>query len=141
MTASKSRARVVIVEDGRVALMKRVRRGQTYYLFPGGGVKEGETPEQAAAREALEELGVDVRVGELLHEEVFEGTPFLYFAAEIHGGEFGTGTGREVVTSGETKRGTYEPVWLPLAELADAQIGLDVRPTELVRRLAATAPR
>jgi len=55
---------VVIVQAGRVALIKRVRAGRTYYLFPGGGVEEGETPEQAAIREAHEELGVEVELGE-----------------------------------------------------------------------------
>ncbi len=58
-----SRARVGIVTDGRVALIKRMRAGRTYYLFPGGGVEEGETPEQAAIREAREELGADVELG------------------------------------------------------------------------------
>ena len=31
------RAAVVIVEDGRVALIERVREGHTYFKFPGGG--------------------------------------------------------------------------------------------------------
>jgi 8-oxo-dGTP diphosphatase len=132
------RARVVIVDGGRLALIKRVRSGQTYFLFPGGGVHEGETPEQAAAREAREELGIDVSVGDLLHEEIFDGERFLYFAATIDGGQFGSGSGDEIVTSGETDAGTYEPVWLPLEGLADVQIGLDVRPRELVDRLATS---
>jgi 8-oxo-dGTP diphosphatase len=86
VTASSPRARVVVVENGRVALIKRVREGQTYFLFPGGGVERGETPEQAAVREAREELGVEVELSELLLEEVFQGVRFLYFSARITGG-------------------------------------------------------
>ena len=132
------RARVVIVEDGCIALIKRVRGGRTYYLFPGGGIEEGETAEQAAVREAYEELGVHVRIGELLHEEEFAGARFLYFRAEIVGGEFGTGAwpdhaDRDALA--REKSGTHEPVWLPLEQLRDVQIGLDVRPRELVDRL------
>jgi len=56
------RAAVVIVENGRVALIERVRDGRTYFVFPGGGVEVGETPENAAVREAEEELGVNVKL-------------------------------------------------------------------------------
>jgi 8-oxo-dGTP diphosphatase len=129
----------VIVEDGRVALVQRVRDGRTYYIFPGGGVHAGETPQEAAAREAWEELGVRVRVGELLDEEVFFGERFLYFDAEIVGGEFGTGRGDEILASGRTDAGTYEPVWLPLSDLANVQLGLDVRPPRLANRLGSRA--
>ena len=140
MTGSRRRARVVVVEDGRVALIKRVRDGTTYYIFPGGGIEDGETPEQAAVREAYEELGVHVRIVELLHEEEFAGARFLYFRAEIVGGEFGSGAWPDHADETELERergGTHEPVWLPLTELANVQVGLDVRPRELVMRLLA----
>jgi 8-oxo-dGTP pyrophosphatase MutT (NUDIX family) len=44
------RAAVVIVENGRVALIERVRDGRTYFVFPGGRVESGESPQQAAVR-------------------------------------------------------------------------------------------
>ena len=91
MAEPAPRARVVIVQSDRVALIRRVRDRHTYFLFPGGGVEEGETPEQAARREAVEELGVEVELGELVHEESFGGTRFLYYDAWIVGGSFGTG--------------------------------------------------
>ena len=81
------RARIVLVEHGKVALIRRVRDGHTYYLFPGGGVEDGETPEEAARREAVEELGVEVELGPLVHQESFGGTIFLYYDAWIVGGE------------------------------------------------------
>ena len=135
---TETRARVVIVENGAVALIERVRDGRTYYLFPGGGVDEGETPEAAAVLEAREELGVDVVVGDAIHAETFDGARFLYFAAEIAGGEFGAGAWPDHAAVGERerlRRGTYEAVWVPLGDLANVEVGLDVRPHELVRRL------
>lgn len=45
-----------------VILIERHRAGLDYYVFPSGGMDDGETLEQAAVREAREELGVDVVV-------------------------------------------------------------------------------
>ena len=134
MTASDTRARVVLIEDGRVALIKRVRDGKTYYLFPGGGVEEGETLEQAATREAHEELGVHVELDAVVYEEDFHGSRFVYFAARILGGEFGSGLWPDHADRDElarAKSGTHEPVWLEI----DALDGLDVRPAALVELL------
>ena len=85
------RARVVLVEDGRVALIERRRAGERYFLFPGGGVEAGESFLQAAIREAWEELGVRVELGDVIYDEEFGDARFVYFAARIVGGEFGTG--------------------------------------------------
>ena len=125
---------MVIVQGGRVALIKRVRAGRTYYLFPGGGVEAGETPEQAAIREAREELGVDVHLGEPRYEEDFDASRFVYFDARIVGGAFGTGLWpdhAERDADARERSGSHEPVWVPLDELD----GLDVRPEALVRLL------
>jgi 8-oxo-dGTP diphosphatase len=60
------RAAVVILENGRVTLIERVRDRRTYFVFPGGGVEAGESPQQAAVREAHEEFGVSVELGDLI---------------------------------------------------------------------------
>ncbi len=61
----------VIVRDGRAVIVARATeplRGQ--WSIPGGAVELGETVRQAAAREAREETGLEVEVGEVL--EVFD---------------------------------------------------------------------
>lgn len=132
------RARVVLVRDGRIALIERHREEQHYFLFPGGGVEAGESAAEAAIREAWEELGVRVELGDVLYDEEFGDTRFVYFDARIVGGEFGTGAWPDHAARTDLARersGTHTPVWLPLAELA----GLDVRPRELVDLLLADA--
>lgn len=123
------RGAVVIVADGKVALIERVNDRGTYYVFPGGGVEPGETVRDAAIREAYEELGLTVRLGELLCIVHFADDQY-YFAAHVLAGTFGTGRGKELLAA-DSKSGSYRPVWLPLAEFAQHQVYPD-RLAELV---------
>lgn len=117
----KPRAAAIIVRNGAVALIERRRAGRLYYAFPGGGVKKRETPAEAAARETEEELGLRVRTGALVAEGVINGRHESFFVAEIVGGEFGSGQGKEMRGS-TSDRGTYRPVWLPIAELGEQPV-------------------
>jgi 8-oxo-dGTP pyrophosphatase MutT (NUDIX family) len=116
------RARVVIVQDEALALIERRRDGALYFVLPGGGVEPGETPEEAAAREAWEELGLRVAVGALLTTVVVGDVRHQIFLATPLGGTFGTGRGAEMTGASPTARGTYRAVWLPLAALAGATV-------------------
>ncbi|AQQ52628.1 NUDIX hydrolase [Planococcus lenghuensis] len=121
----RNRGAAVIIQNGQVVLIKRVREGITYYVFPGGGIEEGETPEQAAGREAFEELGVTVEVTELLTTMDHDGKQF-FFTAGLLTGAIGKGTGEEF-TDLERGRGTYEPMWVPIDQLSS----LDLRPKRI----------
>ena len=117
MKRAKPRAAVILVQDGKIALLERNRRGTRYFVFPGGGVDKGETPEQAAAREADEELGVQVNVVRLVAEVTYHGMPQYFFLAEVTGGEFGAGYGKEMSSAAESDQGSYHPCWIPVTEL------------------------
>ncbi|MGB7998582.1 MAG: NUDIX domain-containing protein [Anaerobacillus sp.] len=123
----RDRAGVVIIQKQEVALIERIRHGMTYYVFPGGGIENGETPQQAARREAVEELGVDVRVGDLLSTITNGGKCEHYFKSKIISGKFGNGKGDEYI-DGYRNRGTYRAVWIPLSNLHE----LTVYPLPLV---------
>lgn len=113
------RAGIVLIEDNKVALIERHRAGLDYFVFPGGGVDEGETPERAAVREAMEELGIEVAVKRRVAEIHFDTSDQVYFLVERVAGEFGTGVGEEFTDSdpNDPSEGIYIPIWMPIEEL------------------------
>ncbi|QWG29027.1 NUDIX domain-containing protein [Bacillus mycoides] len=114
----RNRGAAIIVQDGKIALIKRVREGEMYFVFPGGGIEEGETPEEATKREIYEELGVHIQVEHLIAKVKYKGTEY-YYNAHIIGGVFRSGKGEEF----ELKdRGSYIPLWMPINELPNVNI-------------------
>jgi 8-oxo-dGTP diphosphatase len=65
--------------DGRVLLQQRApgRAMAGLWEFPGGKVEQGESPEEALARELLEELGIEVDLSALV--------PAAFASADNHG--------------------------------------------------------
>ena len=60
-TLNKDRAAGVIIQNGKVLLIHRIREDREYWVFPGGGVEENETIEEALDREMAEELSIVVQ--------------------------------------------------------------------------------
>ena len=55
---SRPSVRAIIIKDGRVGMVHSLK--YDYYKFPGGGIEQGESNEQALIRETLEEAGLVV---------------------------------------------------------------------------------
>ena len=125
----RDRGSVVLIENKKVGLIKRIRESSVYYVFPGGGIENSETPEEAAKREALEELGVEIEIKECVSKVKFNGTQY-FFLAEIMKGNFGTGKGEEYTNSNQYK-GTYLPMWIDIERLAQ----IDVKPREVALKV------
>ena len=63
--ATHACAAALVLDGSRVLLQRQRRGGVAAWEIPGGYLDAGESFEQAAAREAREEAGIDVVVGEL----------------------------------------------------------------------------
>ena len=114
------RAGIVLIQENKVALIERHRAGLEYFVFPGGGVDGDETPEQAALRETMEELGIEVVIKQKVVEiNLGPKSRQIYFLVEHVSGEFGTGSGEEFTDSdpNDPDEGIYVPIWMPIAEL------------------------
>jgi 8-oxo-dGTP diphosphatase len=118
------RAGIVLIQDGMVALIERHRAGLDYFVFPGGGVDDGESPEQAAIREAVEELGIEVAIKQKVAEiQLGHKSRQIYFLVEYVAGEFGTGVGEEYTDAdpNDPDEGIYIPIWMPIQQLPQYQ--------------------
>ncbi|MER9057378.1 NUDIX hydrolase [Mesorhizobium sp. M0910] len=121
-----------VVRENTVLLVKRARPpSQGLYAFPGGKVEAGETLEQAARRELLEETGLQARSYRPLREIHIDGSgdghPVDYrltvFGADYAGGE--------AVASDDAETAAFytlaEMMAMPLAdavfEIADDLLG------------------
>ena len=72
MWTTLTAAVALVVLDGRVLMVRQRRAYGVHWELPGGYVEPGETLEQTAAREVLEETGVEVEVGPMVGTLVWE---------------------------------------------------------------------
>lgn len=80
---------IIGADDGRIVLVRRaIEPGLGLWVFPGGYVDRGETPQAAAIREAREECGLDIRLDALVNVYAYAGrTPIIIvYAATVTGG-------------------------------------------------------
>lgn len=117
----------IIVRDGKVLMVRRaVKEGELMWQFPAGAIEDGETAEQAAVRETLEETGLTVEAIKLLGERIHPKTGRLmsYTAAEALEGEARVADDEEldaVAWVAHSEIGDYVPYGLfgPVQEYLD----------------------
>ena len=95
-----------------------------YYVFPGGGLEDGEVLEEGVKREILEEFGIEVEVKEKLYfRQIREELDEYLFLCKYISGDLGTGTGPEF--SGDPKyadRGLYIPTIVPKEDVKNIRL-------------------
>lgn len=138
MSETRIAARLIVLDaDNRILLFRYIDAdGRSFWATPGGGVEAGETTDQAARREACEELGsnqvklrqlwtacVEIRIG---HRDVKQTEVFLLLDCDQ------IPFGQNVIQYHELE-GIRESRWWSSAEIEVADD--PIFPTDLVRRL------
>lgn len=79
--------------EGILLLRRGIEPGYGRWVFPGGYVDRGETPEGAARREALEEVNAEIAIRRLLNVYAYAGRPVvvIVYEAEVVGGTIRAG--------------------------------------------------
>lgn len=80
----------IITASNRVLMVRRrVKEGELSWQFPAGGIEPGETPEEAAVRETLEETGLKVEASSLIGQRIHPktGREMSYTACRVIDGE------------------------------------------------------
>ncbi|MDP3052121.1 MAG: NUDIX domain-containing protein [bacterium] len=129
------RVRAIIVDSGKILLINRLERDESYWVIPGGGVEQGESREQAVERECLEELGIKVQVKRLFLRRIgdkpgMEGQHEFFYLCSMVGGKVGTGQGPEFQPRTQYK-GEYKIGWVDLKKLLD----INLKPQEVKNRI------
>ena len=133
------RTRVVgiIIKEGQILLMHRVKNGEEYYVLPGGGIEENENTEDALKREIKEELSLDISKHELAFEIDNKGSREIYYLITNFNGTPKLG-GPEKEKMNEQNQ--YYPEWFNLVKASELKNLLPREAVDKIRRLLATHP-
>ena len=128
MSKIRNSIKAIIVRDGALLVTKNRDDDGVFYLLPGGGQRHGETMEEALARECREEIGVKVKMFDIVYIREYRGRnhEFAEHDSWVHQIEFMFRC--EIADDAEPSNGT-EPdsfqegvLWVPLEELAEYRL-------------------
>jgi len=109
------RAVGIIVKNNKILLIHRIKDGKEYYVFPGGAIEEGESPEEAVVREAKEELSIDkVIIDRFLFQITNRGNKEYYYLIKNFSGQPKLG-GEEKQRMNQDNQ--YYPIWMDLDKI------------------------
>lgn len=116
--------RIIILDDqNRMLLVRQHHDGKDIWMVPGGGIEAGENAKEAAAREVLEETGLEVEIGKLIWhvEEVSKrGQRFVnFFLGRIKGGDLALGEDPELEENRQVLR---EVCFMTREEMMEIQV-------------------
>lgn len=114
----RNRSVAIVVRDGKILMERVVYFGREFYTVPGGGIEEGETPEQAVLRELQEECGLKGRIiRPLAVQYKFDSSAEYSFEVEVPADQ-------EAITGYDPEESSENPplkevLWMSLKEISE----------------------
>lgn len=124
------RPATIVIENDKVLVVESKYGEEEFYLFPGGGIEYGETIEETAIRETLEETGYQVKVikpvyiNEYIDErDKSQRVINIFFLAKL--------TGKERKKACDDGGKIKQVRWVPIKKLKE----IDIRPRMIKENL------
>lgn len=115
------RVAVALVQEDALLLVRHQKRDRSYWLLPGGGLEFGESLQEAAHREVLEETGIQVQVegfllvAESLAPDRSRHVVHIVFRGQLQSGQIQLGDQHME----PHERRIVEVAWVPLNQVPD----------------------
>lgn len=115
----RSRSVAIVVRDGKILMERVFYFGREFYTVPGGGIEEGETPEQAALRELQEECGLEGKIiRPLAVQYKYDGSAEYSFEVEVSQDQEAI-TGYDPEEASSENPPLKEVLWMSLDEISE----------------------
>jgi len=137
MTRRAVRASAIVVRDNKILLIHRKKEGREYWVFPGGGIEEGEKGEEAVLRELEEETGLKGKLIKLTFFDVNFGANHPFYLVEVNSSKVKLG-GSELERNSEND--WYNPEWVSLSKLSNLNLlpeSAKIKSASLLRLLSS----
>ena len=129
----------IVLHDEALLVMFRRREGREYYTFPGGGVEEHESLEDALLRELREETSVEVKLGMVRYElhrpedtSLRNRREYFFVCTYVHGEPMLAQNSIEEKIN-DPQNNFFQPRWMSVADIRGGVVPLF--PKEIAGRL------
>lgn len=111
--------RAVIIQNGKILLIKRNKYGEEYYTLPGGHIESGESEIQAVKRELLEETSLIITACKKVFIEGANNgyEPQHIFVCEVDGSAVQLSPDSDEAKLNVGGQNTYYPGWYAVTTL------------------------
>lgn len=119
MARTGIRASAIVIKDDRILLIHRKKEGKEYWVFPGGGIEEGEKGEETVLRELREETGLKGKVTKMAFGDFNFNATHPFYLVGVADTEVKLGVPE---LERNSKDDWYNPEWVSLDKLSSLNL-------------------